>query len=129
MKKGVKMKFGDRIKQLREEKEVKQKDLANYLQITTPTLSNYELNKSIPGDLETLIKIANYFNVSVDYLIGNTNTKYKELTKQEIENLNRYRELPASIKYDIDDYIEFKHKKYKKDEMLYQSKIIGEANE
>lgn len=64
------MNFGDIIKELRKKNNLKQKDLCQILNITQPTLSNYENNRRTP-DVKMLIKIANYFNVSIDYLFKN----------------------------------------------------------
>ncbi|MEA5008226.1 helix-turn-helix domain-containing protein [Clostridium tyrobutyricum] len=66
--------FGDRLKKLRQSKHLKQNDLAKNLGIGRTTLSNYELNNRQP-DFDTLEKIANYFNVSIDYLVGRSNYK------------------------------------------------------
>ena len=103
------MKFGDNIKKLREENDVKQRELAKFLEITTATLSRYESNKSIPGDLMMLVKIANYFNVSVDYLIGATDTIQKELNKSEKQVIERLRELPSRTRFEITDFLNYKY--------------------
>lgn len=60
-----------RIRNLREDKDLTQTDLANYLNVTQRTYSRYENNeRSIP--VETLSKLADYHNTSLDYLIGRT---------------------------------------------------------
>lgn len=62
----------ERIRDLREDHDLKQKDLANYLSIDQSTYSDYETGKiNIP--VEMLIKIADYYNVSLDYLVGRSN--------------------------------------------------------
>ena len=66
--------LGDRIRKLRTEKELEQKELAQIVQVHKGTVSNWENNKRIP-DSEMLIKIANYFSVTTDYLLGNTNNR------------------------------------------------------
>lgn len=58
-----------RIKELRLEKNLKQKDVAKHLNIATNTLSQFENNKGRPS-LEVLTAMANYFGVSLDYLVG-----------------------------------------------------------
>ena len=65
------MRLGMRICQLRWEKKVYQKDLADYLHVTVGTISNYENGVHEPTP-EVLQKIADYFHVSVDYLLGRT---------------------------------------------------------
>ena len=60
-----------RIRDLREDHDLKQRDLANYLNCSQQVYSNYELGqRDIPTDV--LIKLANYYNVSIDYLLGQT---------------------------------------------------------
>src|SRR5690554_1926680 len=61
--------IGNQIKKLRQENKLLQKDLAEELNLTQQTISSYESNKREP-DSETLQKIAQYFYVSVDYLLG-----------------------------------------------------------
>lgn len=60
-----------RLKELRKEKGLSQLQLATDLHTTQNTISRYETGEREPGIAE-LIKIADYFNVSVDYLIGRT---------------------------------------------------------
>lgn len=60
-----------RIRSLREDKDLTQTDLANYLNVTQRTYSRYENNeRSIP--IETLSKLADFHNTSLDYLVGRT---------------------------------------------------------
>lgn len=64
--------FYHRIRDLREDKDLKQQDLADYLNCTQVCYSNYEIGKrDIPTDI--LIKLSNFYNVSVDYILGLTN--------------------------------------------------------
>ena len=63
---------GFKLKRLRESKNMLQKELAKDLNIAPTTISGYELETREP-DNETLKKIANYFNVSIDYLLDNEN--------------------------------------------------------
>jgi len=61
-----------RIRNLREDKDLKQRELANYLNCSQQVYSNYELGqRDIPTDV--LIKLASYYQVSVDYILGLTN--------------------------------------------------------
>lgn len=64
----------DRIRELRLEKDLKQKELAEILGIQPNTFNQYEMGKREP-DYATLLKIANYFDVTIDYLLGNTEIK------------------------------------------------------
>ena len=61
-----------RIKDIREDREMKQKDVAKFLNISQTNYSKYELGKiNIP--IETLKKMSILFDTSVDYLLGLTN--------------------------------------------------------
>lgn len=61
----------ERIRNLREDKDLSQKVLAEYLQIHQTTYSDYERgNLKIPPDV--LIKLSKFYGVSVDYLLGLT---------------------------------------------------------
>ena len=61
--------IGDKIKKLREDAHVSQIELSQKINVGNKTLSDYERNISQPS-LQTLLDIANFFNVSVDYLLG-----------------------------------------------------------
>ena len=60
-----------RLKELRKKKGISQLRLATDLNTTQNTISRYETGEREPG-IDELIKIADYFNVSVAYLIGRT---------------------------------------------------------
>ena len=62
-------KYGNRIVHLRERRGLTQEDLAAKLGISRSALSHYEKDRRQP-DFETLKKIANFFNVSIDYLLN-----------------------------------------------------------
>ena len=65
-----------RLKEIREDSDIKQKEIADYLHIKQNTYSQYENGqRQIP--IDTLIQIAKFYNTSVDYLLGLTNTKEK----------------------------------------------------
>ncbi len=59
------------LKKLRIEKKKKQDELAEYLRVTTRQYQRYESGEQEPN-LDKLIKIADYFDVSTDYLLGRT---------------------------------------------------------
>ena len=68
-KKGVKMEF--RLKKLRKNRQISQLKLALDLNMNQNTVSRYE-NLEREADYETLIRFADYFGVSLDYLLGRT---------------------------------------------------------
>ena len=63
-----------RLKQLRKEQKISQLQLAFDLNMNQNTISRYE-NLERQADYETLIRFADYFDVSVDYLLGRTDIK------------------------------------------------------
>lgn len=68
------MKFNGRLRELREEKKLFQKDLAEILGVKRSTVAGWESGNRKP-DLEVLIQISNYFKCSIDYLAGKTDIK------------------------------------------------------
>lgn len=63
-----------RIRDLREDRDLYQKDLANYLNCSQVCYSHYEIGKrDIPT--EVLIKLAEFYNTSTDYLLGRTDER------------------------------------------------------
>lgn len=73
------MLFGDKLKQLRMEKGKTQKELGDILGVSDRIIGYYESNDRFPKDEMILKRIADYFNVSIDYLLNrdtdNTITK------------------------------------------------------
>ena len=63
-----------RIRDLREDRDLRQKDVAEYLRCTQVSYSHYELGKrDIPTDV--LIRLADFYGTSTDYLLGRTDVK------------------------------------------------------
>lgn len=58
-----------KLKELRKENKLSQYDLANIISTSQQNYNRYE-NEKVEPDLKTLIKLANYYNVSLDYLCG-----------------------------------------------------------
>ena len=77
------------LKKLRLEHNLTQKELANKINITQSNYSKYEKG-ILKLDAETLIKIADIFNVSLDYLCEHKFENNKILTKEEQEFLNLF---------------------------------------
>lgn len=59
------------LRSLREDRDIKQKEIAEYLNVSQNTYSQYETGV-ISLTAEVLIKLADYYNVSVDYLLDRT---------------------------------------------------------
>lgn len=68
--------LNERLKELREEVELNQEDFAKELNVGRSTYASWETGRAEPG-IDILINIANFYNVSLDFLCGNTDIKYK----------------------------------------------------
>jgi transcriptional regulator with XRE-family HTH domain len=70
------MRFGDRLQNLREETGIKQKDLAVMVNLTRATLYRYEkYPEAMPEMYQVLIKLADIFDTSIDYILGLTDNR------------------------------------------------------
>lgn len=105
------MQFGDRLKELRLSKKLTQKELGDIFNISDRVIGYYESNNRFPKDQDTLINIANYFNVSVDYLLGKSSNP--ELTvEEEIDVAKKFEELKQSLE--------------NTDELMFHGEILDE---
>ena len=82
----------NRIKNLRETSNETQEELGKILNVSKATISKYE-NGTVEMSNDTLIKLANHFNVSTDYLLGRTNIP---------DMLNEPIQIAASMKNGLD---------------------------
>ena len=96
------MSFAERLQELREDKGISRKDLAASLNITVSALGMYEQGRREPN-MEMLIRLADYFNVSLDFLVGRSFNE--DETRRIIEALhlkNEIDNLPQGYKNIID---------------------------
>ena len=90
--------FGDLLAELRQDKKMTQKQLADAIFVTTGTISNYENNVHFP-DVEKLLALADFFNVTTDYLLGRTNYDFPiDILNEAIMPGKTYGELIADIR-------------------------------
>lgn len=81
------MSFSKRLKELRLSNNMSQADFAKHIGIGQPAITAYEKDLKFPGSAN-LIKIAELFNVSVDYLLGLTPEKKRNLgASPEMDNI------------------------------------------
>lgn len=112
--------FGDRLRNLRLEKNMTQEEVASYFGLHKTRISQYELNKRQADD-DMKKKLAEFFNVSLDYLLGKTDIREsaddilrgKEPTIA-LHSYYEYDELPDEAKKEIKNFIEYIKIKYKK---------------
>lgn len=81
----------NRIKDLREDRDLRQTDVAEATGIDQRTLSNYETGKTNP-DSFALIRLADFFDVSIDYLLGRTNLR-KDTSDNVLQELQAARSM------------------------------------
>lgn len=77
------MSFAEILQELREDNDITRKDLATILNISVSTLGMYEQGRREPN-IDMLIKIADYFNVPLDFLVGRKNFLNTEHVGTEI---------------------------------------------
>ena len=87
------------LKKLRQELGISQQKLADVILVSQQSVNKYE-NKDVEPDMETLIKIADFFDVSLDYLAGRTEVcemadkeKLSDLSADEARLVKEYRKL------------------------------------
>lgn len=100
---------GSRLSELRKDKGLTQKDLAKILSVSENSISLYERNIITPDD-DMKIKIANYFNVSLDYLLGITKTPIP------LENIKSkliyFDNLPEKANKELENFLNYLKVKY-----------------
>ncbi|MEK4702013.1 helix-turn-helix transcriptional regulator [Solibacillus sp. FSL R7-0668] len=93
------VKYGDRLRSLREGKGLSQKELADKLNINRSTYARYETSSTQP-DYDILNAVANFYDVSVDYLLGRINEINKPLLseKEERDMAKRMEKMKKDLK-------------------------------
>lgn len=101
--------FSSRIRELRSYNSVTQSELAKFLNTKRSTISNWESRGNEPT-ADYIIKIADYFGVSADYLLGRENdegniiTVSPSLTDEEQRLVDYYRALPPELRAGVMSY-------------------------
>ncbi|MEH7122076.1 helix-turn-helix transcriptional regulator [Bacillus sp. JJ1773] len=103
--------LGERIKKLRKERKITQEELGKKINVTKVSISGYENGIRNP-DTDTLKKIADFFGVTTDYLLGRTDNP-NEITSEEIYEdpdfmyaMRSAQELSEESKQKVLDFIE-----------------------
>ncbi|APC85309.1 helix-turn-helix transcriptional regulator [Clostridium botulinum] len=86
----------DRLKCERLRKDLNQTELAKFLNVSKQTVSNWENGNRIPDTL-TLSKLADFFNCSVDYILGRSENRNGIISKANIDGSNYEFELDKTI--------------------------------
>lgn len=107
------MNFGDKIKELRKNKEWSQEYVADKLHISIGALSRYENGMFEPKSLSLVKDFATLFNVSTDYLLGKSDIKNPEELPKNFEFAFHKEDIEGLTKEEIADAIKF-YKEMKK---------------
>lgn len=107
--------FSLKLKELREDKGLSQQALAMKLNISQSTVGMWESGKREPN-FETVKQIADFFKVSVDYLLCRTNTSYSNPLDEQLSGIDfalwsETQDMSDAEKQDIIDYIQFRKTK------------------
>jgi DNA-binding XRE family transcriptional regulator len=96
------------LKQLRSESGISQSKLAEYVDSTQQAIHRYE-HEDYEPDIATMIQLADFFNTSVDFLIGNTEIRNRivkiekhDLTGEESAFIDKFRKLSAAQRKGVD---------------------------
>ena len=96
------MRFARILQDLREDRDISRKDLALALNISVSTLGMYEQGRREPN-IDMLIKMADYFDVSIDFLEGRSfKNENNELLVEALHLKNEIDKLPQGFKNIID---------------------------
>ncbi len=94
--------LNERIKELRTSRNITQVELAKHLSVSKQSVSNWENDNILPS-IDMLVKIAEYFSVSTDYLLGLENKKYIEITGLSERKIAHIQQIIDDMRiYDID---------------------------
>ena len=117
--------FVSRLRELLDEKEITQKELSSRIGVSEVTVSRYLSGDRTPRT-DVINSISNFFNVSADYLLGNSDIRnpYKEAPEQKtdedidlwLSKTDGYKELPEDDRLKIIEYAKFMLEKHKKPE-------------
>lgn len=88
--------FGEQLKQLRKSKNMTQKELGSKIGLSKAVVSKYENGMGYPS-FDVLIRIAQYFAVTTDYLLGITDKKYLDVSQLSDSQTESIRVLVAEF--------------------------------
>ena len=113
--------FSDRLTELRKSSGMTQDEFSRRIGMPRSTYGMYECGKRVP-DIDTLGLFADYFNVDMDYLLGNTDKTTMLIERHEIpltdterRLLDLFRQMPESGQYEIIGYARRTLEEYRKE--------------
>lgn len=105
--------FSTKLIELRRKNNITQQQLSDYLGISRATIGMYEIGKRDP-DIYTLDKLATFFNVSVDMLLGRDGETQDFIVKEKPTWNYCEQELPSEAFKELEAFKEYIHYKYSK---------------
>ncbi|EHX7144743.1 helix-turn-helix domain-containing protein [Listeria monocytogenes] len=115
--------FGDILMKLRKSKNLTQSDIAKILGVARTTYSSYEQNRRMP-DAEIQIKIADYFDVSLDYLHGRSKNNIADTIAAHIDSNASEEDIKEILAY-----IEEKRKEHVNEEEINITEAASKGDE
>ncbi|EAE2908640.1 XRE family transcriptional regulator [Listeria monocytogenes] len=115
--------FGNRLKQLRKNNNKTQEDISKILGISRGAYSHIENGRNEP-DMETIVKLANIFGVSTDYLLGRSNNGFIDTIAAHIDSNATEEEIKEILAY-----IEEKRKEYANEEEIGITDIAAKKDD
>jgi transcriptional regulator with XRE-family HTH domain len=103
------MSFGKRLTEVRKNKNLSQEDLAKHLGTKSPVIGRYERDEMKPS-IDTANKLAEFLEVSLDYLTGNTNVL---LDTNTLNRILEVQQLPDDVKDKLFYFIDMTVRDYK----------------
>ena len=103
-----------KLKELRLKMNLKQKEIAGVIGSTVGAYSKYEVGDRKPS-IEVLCRIADYYGVSVDYLIGRTADTMDSLSESEKTLVERYRSSDRFVQESTLEFMEIMDKRYREE--------------
>ena len=104
----IKIRFSKNLKKIMNKHDKSQSDLVRDLNFRQATVSDWLNGKKYPR-MDKIEKLANYFGISInDLLIQTASPAPLTLTAQEETHIQKYRQLDADGKEDVDDYVDMK---------------------
>ena len=106
--KGGEYVFKDRLRTLRTEKDVTQAEVSKILGVGTTTINGYETGIIEYPPLDKLLKLSDYFNVSIDYLVGRTSIR--TASQPNVNDVSEKLQVILDILSTKDDIVYYKNK-------------------
>ena len=99
-----------RLKELRKSRKITQAAVAEGVNCSAAAYSRYENGTRQPS-LDMVLKLADFFGVSLDYLFGRTPPDSSSLSSYEVDMLTKFREAAGSVQEDVVDFLDLKTSK------------------